>query len=102
MRCALATLLLLAAPAAGQARPNVLLSMADALGAAERACYGHPSHTTPRLDGLAAEGMRFETCWSTPLCTPTRVQLLTGQYAHRTGYYNFLGRVHAPLPASPL
>lgn len=102
MRRALATLLLLAAPAAAQERPNVLLFLADDLGAGELACYGHPTHPTPRLDGLAAEGMRFETCWSTPLCTPTRVQVLTGQYAFRTGYYNFLGRVHAPLPTSPL
>lgn len=88
--------------ASASERPNILVFMADDLGAAELGCYGHGTHHTPRLDGLADEGVRFETAWSTPLCTPTRVQLLTGQYAPRTGYYNFLGRVHSPLKSSPL
>lgn len=95
-------MLLLNGAAGAQERPNVLLIMADDLGADELGCYGHPSHATPRLDALASEGVRFETCWTTPLCTPTRVLIMTGQYPHRTGYYNFLGRVHAPLPESPL
>ena len=103
MRVRLVTLVLaLAGALRAQERPNVLLIMADDLGAPELGCYGHPTHATPRLDRLAEEGVRFETCWSTPLCTPTRVLILTGQYAHRTGYYNFLGRVHAPRKDSPL
>lgn len=94
----------LGAPAAAEdAKPlSVVLIMADDLGAAELACYGHETHRTPHLDRLAAEGMRFETCWSTPLCTPTRVMLLTGRYAHRTGWFDLIDRALTPRPSSYL
>src|SRR5215204_521415 len=71
---------------------NVVVILADDLGANELACYGNTSNRTPNLDRLASEGTRFNTCWATPLCTPTRVMLMTGQYATRTGYYNLFGR----------
>jgi arylsulfatase A len=91
-------LLLLAAtlaPAAPPGRPpNIVLVLADDLGAAELGCYGNPAHRTPNLDRLAAEGTRFETCYATPLCTPTRVALMTGRFGFRTGYFQMLG---APL-----
>ena len=81
---------------------NFVVIMADDLGAAELGCYGHATHKTPNLDRLAREGVRFETCWATPLCTPTRVMLMTGQYATRTGYYNLFGRPLVPRPGTPL
>ena len=92
------------APAAAEDRTpyNVVLLMADDLGADELACYGHETHRTPRLDRLAAEGMRFETCWAAPLCTPTRVMLMTGCYAHRTGWFDLIDRALTPLPTSHL
>ncbi len=77
--------------------PNFVLLMADDLGAGELSCYGNTKHQTPRLDRLAETGMRFRTCWSTPLCSPTRAEILTGRYGFRTGWYNFLGRVTTPM-----
>ena len=71
---------------------NVIVILADDLGAKELGCYGHPQHKTPHLDGLARGGVRFETCYATPLCSPSRVELLSGQYAFRNGWYNFMGR----------
>lgn len=82
--------------------PNVVLIMADDLGAKALGCYGNREIATPRLDALAASGMRFRTCWATPLCTPTRVMLLTGRYASSTGWFNFMGRAYSPLPQSRL
>lgn len=46
-------------------------------------CYGSKSYSTPELDELAKTGIIFEHCYSTPLCTPTRVQLMTGKYNFR-------------------
>jgi arylsulfatase A len=83
-------------------RPNLVVIMADDLGAAELGCYGNRKHRTPHLDRLAAGGMRFRTCWSTPLCTPTRVLIMTGQYGFRTGYYNFIHRAYSPTRTSAL
>jgi len=81
--------------------PNFVLVLADDIGAKELACYGNPRHQTPRLDRLAKEAMRFETCWATPLCTPTRVMLMTGQYGFRTGYFQMFGSPLSPRPDSP-
>ena len=66
-------------------RPNILFLLADDLGKEWLRCYGS-EHQTPNLDRLAAGGMRFENVWCTPLCTPTRVMMLTGRYAFRTGW----------------
>jgi arylsulfatase A len=66
--------------------------MADDLSACELGCYGHPAHRTPHLDSLAAAGVRFRTAWSTPVCSPSRVQILTGRYGFRTGWFNYMGR----------
>lgn len=61
-------------------RPNVVLIMADDLGYECLTANGGESYQTPHLDRLAASGMRFEHCHVQPLCTPTRVQLMTGKY----------------------
>lgn len=68
-------------------RPNIVLIMADDLGYETIGCNGGTSYDTPHLDAMAADGMRFTQAFSTPLCTPTRVQLLTGKYNHR----NYVG-----------
>jgi arylsulfatase A len=65
------------AVAAGRG-PNVILIMADDLGYETITANGGESYATPHLDKLAATGMRFEQCHAQPLCTPTRVQLMTG------------------------
>src|SRR5687768_2510451 len=86
----------------GQARkPNFIVILADDLGAKELGCYGNTENKTPNLDALAKSGMRFETCWATPLCSPSRVELMTGRYAFRTGWYSLIGRKLSPKPDSP-
>jgi arylsulfatase A len=62
------------------ARPNVILIMADDLGYETIGANGGTSYKTPTLDRLAATGVRFTQCYVQPLCTPTRVQLMTGKY----------------------
>src|SRR5829696_7637550 len=67
--------------AAEQAKkPNVVLIMADDFGYECVTANGGQSYKTPHLDRLAAGGVRFEHCHAQPLCTPTRVQLMTGLY----------------------
>lgn len=61
-------------------RPNIILIMADDIGYECITANGGESYQTPVLDGLAAKGMRFENCHVQPLCTPTRVQIMTGLY----------------------
>ena len=77
----------------GKEQPNILLIMADDLGAENLASYGNTIYQTTNLDRLAAEGARFENAFSTPVCTPTRAMILTGLYPNRTG---FLERLDSP------
>lgn len=64
-------------------RPNIVLIMADDMGYECVAANGGESYKTPHLDRLAATGLRFEHCYSQPLCTPSRVQIMTGIYNSR-------------------
>lgn len=64
--------------AAPDPRPNIVLIMADDLGYECIGANGGTSYATPRIDKLAASGMRFEHGYAQPLCTPTRVQIMTG------------------------
>lgn len=66
---------------------NIVLIMADDIGIEGLGCYGGESYKTPHLDRLAASGMRFTHAYSQPLCTPTRVQIMTGKYNHRNWLY---------------
>ena len=79
----------LAAVAAEPARKtNVVLILADDFGYECVTANGGQSYRTPHLDRLAAGGVRFEHCHAQPLCTPTRVQLMTGRSNVRN-YLNF-------------
>ncbi|MBE7159014.1 MAG: sulfatase-like hydrolase/transferase, partial [Rhodospirillales bacterium] len=81
-----------AAPLAGalgvaqerQRRPNIILIMADDLGFSDIGPYGGEI-STPNLDRLAANGMRFTEFNNTPRCCPSRAALLTGIYSHQAG-----------------
>jgi len=63
-------------------KPNIVLILVDDFGYECVAANGG-SYRTPHIDKLAAGGVRFERCYSQPLCTPSRVQLMTGQYNQR-------------------
>lgn len=59
-------------------KTNVILIMADDIGYECYGAYGGTSYKTPNIDRMAAKGMRFTHCYSQPLCTPTRVKIMTG------------------------
>ncbi|MDO6602866.1 sulfatase-like hydrolase/transferase [Arenibacter palladensis] len=66
-----------------QKRPNIILIMVDDLGYEAIESYGGTSYKTPNINKLAATGMQFNQAYAQPLCTPTRVKLMTGQYNFR-------------------
>ncbi|MEQ8617801.1 MAG: sulfatase [Lacipirellulaceae bacterium] len=76
------------------AQPNIIHIVADDLGWTDlgtgATSYGNGSdfYQTPNIDSLAAGGMSFTSAYAVQTCVPTRVAMLTGQYATRTGVYN--------------
>ena len=73
-------------------QPNVILIMADDVSWECFGCYGGEDYQTPNIDALAEKGIRFDNCYSTPICTPSRVKLMTGQYNFRN--YTHFGYLH--------
>lgn len=72
-------------------RPNIVVILCDDLGYGDLACYGHPHIQTPHLDRLAAEGIRFTDFYSAaPVCSPSRVGLLTGRSPNRAGVFDWI------------
>ena len=68
-------------------RPNLLFILADDLGWRDLHCDGHPWHDTPHLDRLAREGTRFTQGYAAaPICSASRVALLTGRSPARLGF----------------
>jgi arylsulfatase A len=84
--CSLTRVFLL--PLTGAERPkNIVLIMADDIGVECFGSYGGTSYQTPHLDRLAATGLRFTHAYSQPLCTPTRLEIMTGRDNHRNWKY---------------
>ncbi len=65
------------------ARPNFLIIFTDDQGYGDLGCFGSSTIATPRLDKLAAEGMKFTSFYAQPVCGPSRSALLTGRYPRR-------------------
>ena len=81
-------------------RPNVLFIVSDQHNAKVLGCNGHPDVKTPALDRMAAEGVRFDNAITqNPICTPSRVCMLSGQYCHNHGYYGLSGPNPGGLPS---
>ncbi len=76
------------ASAVGATRPNVIVVMTDDQGYGEFSCHGNPIARTPRVDRLASESVRLVDFHVSPMCTPTRGQLMTGLDAFRNGAMN--------------
>jgi N-acetylglucosamine-6-sulfatase len=71
---------------ADEQRPNIVFVLVDDLRWDELSCTGHPFARTPHIDRVAREGARFRNAFcTTPLCSPSRACILTGQYAHHHG-----------------
>ncbi|MEM1210374.1 MAG: sulfatase [Planctomycetota bacterium] len=84
-------------------QPNVLFIVADDLGWMDLAVQGSTYYDTPNLDRLAAQGLRFTDAYSaSPLCSPTRAALMTGQYPGRIGLTAAAGHLgHVRFKAAP-
>ena len=74
-------------------KPNLLVILIDDLRFDETAASGHPYMKSPHIDRLAHEGAVFANAFhTTPLCSPNRASILTGQYASRHGIIDNVGR----------
>lgn len=74
------------APVPGRKRPNILYIMTDDHGYQAISCYGSRINTTPNIDRLAREGVRFTNAFCTnAVCAPSRAVLLTGKFSHLNG-----------------
>jgi len=79
--------------------PNVLFILSDQHNAKCLGHKGHPDVKTPHLDRLASEGVRFDNAITqNPICTPSRMCFISGQYAHNHGYYGLSGPNPRGLP----
>ncbi len=86
-------------------RPNVILILADDMGAHDLGCTGSTFYETPRLDRLASEGMQFTQAYAAcPVCSPTRAALMTGRYPARVKITDYIpgARIGKLLPADYL
>src|SRR5260370_15146869 len=78
-------------------RPNIIFIVVDDCGYADLGCTGQTGYRTPALDRLAGEGVRFTQAYANaPLCTNTRVAMITGRYQYRLK----LGLVEPLRPAN--
>lgn len=80
---------------AEEKRPNFVFFISDDISQEDFGCYGHPVIKTPRIDDLAAKGMRFDNAYlGTSSCSPSRCSIITGRYPHNTG----APELHSKLP----
>jgi arylsulfatase A len=100
LSCVLAAALATSTVAADR-KPNIVLVMADDFGFECVRANGGTSYQTPNLDAIAKSGVRFTHAYSTPLCTPSRVQIMTGRYNFRNyvrfGEFDFKERTFAHI-----
>ncbi len=91
-------LLLVCGPAVSQDKPNIVLILTDDLGINDLSCHGRKDHATPRIDALAAQGVRFTSAYcALSICSPSRAALMTGKHPARLHLTNYLpGRADAP------
>ena len=61
-------------------KPNFIVIFSDDQGYQDLGCYGSPDIKTPRIDAMAAEGMRFTSFYAQTVCGPSRAALMTGCY----------------------
>ena len=70
-----------------QAKPNIVLIIADDLGWRDLSSFGSGYYRTPNIDRIVTEGRQFTNAYANPNCAPTRAALISGRYSPRTGIY---------------
>ncbi len=82
---------------AAERPPNFVVIFTDDQGYADVGCFGSPDIRTPRLDGMAGEGMKFTSFYAQPVCGPSRAALMTGCYPMRVAERGNTKQVHPIL-----
>lgn len=81
----------LAAPVVAAQRPNLVVVLIDDMGWGDFSCFGNPAVKTPQIDRMAAEGIRFQRFYvNSPICSPSRCAITTGQYPQRWRITSYL------------
>lgn len=89
-------------PGKPESKPNFVFILVDDLGWADLGCYGSTFHETPNIDKLAGESMRFTSAYAAcPVCSPTRVSIMTGKYPARTGVTDWIAGRQVYSPGLP-
>lgn len=78
-------------------KPNFVIIFTDDQGYGDVGCFGSPDIRTPRLDKMAAEGMKFTSFYAQPICGPSRAALMTGCYPMRVAERGDVKQVHPIL-----
>ncbi len=74
-----------------QQKPNVIIIFIDDMGYGDLTCYGNKQINTKNIDELAQKGTRFTQFYvNSPVCSPSRVAMMTGQYPARHQFYTYL------------
>jgi arylsulfatase A-like enzyme len=71
-----------------ESRPNIILILTDDQGWGDLSINGNQDLLTPNIDQLAFDGVRFDRFYVSPVCSPTRAEILTGRHHVRTGVYD--------------
>lgn len=72
-------------------QPNIVVILCDDLGYGDLSSFGHPIIKTPNLDAMASKGIKLTNFYSAaPVCSPSRVGLMTGRSPNRAGVYDFI------------
>ena len=83
-------------------RPNIVFILVDDQGYYDLGCYGATEVRTPRIDAMAAEGLRFTDYYAAaPICSPSRAGLLTGCYPRRVGNHIWVHRADSQTGIHP-
>jgi arylsulfatase A-like enzyme len=80
-------------------RPNIVMILTDDHAAHSISAYGSVVNTTPHIDRIATDGVRFDSCFVTnSLCSPSRAAILTGTYSHLNGVMTLVTPIDASQP----
>jgi uncharacterized sulfatase len=84
-------IILIGSPLQAAEKPNIILVFIDDMGWGDFSCFGNPDAKTPHIDRLASEGIAFDQFYvNSPICSPSRVAISTGQYPQRWKITSYL------------